>query len=75
MRPDDIVAMKNELYPLMDITKQNWNRVFNRWLPECQDKILSACANLTALSKKCKSAEQKNAIEIFVSCFKPLEQF
>lgn len=75
MRLDDVVAMKNELFPLMDITKQNWNRVFNRWLPECQDKILAACASLTVTAKNCKSAEQKNSIEILLSCFKPIEQF
>ena len=68
---DDVVQMKNEVFPLIDITKQNWNRVFNRWLPECQGKILSAAEKLKSIA--CKSSEQKNSVEILVSCFQPTE--
>lgn len=70
---DDIVPMKNEVFPLIDITKQNWNRVFNRWLPECQGKIFNASTTLKNIN--CKTSEQKNSIEILMSCFKPVEQF
>lgn len=70
---DDVVQMKNELFPLIDITKQNWNRVFNRWLPECQGKILSSVLSLKDLSSK--TTEQKNSIEILVNCFQPIEQY
>lgn len=70
---DDVIPMKNEVFPLIDITKQNWNRVFNRWLPECQGKILTAAESLKNIP--CKSSEHKNSVEILVSCFKPLDQF
>ncbi|CRL02980.1 CLUMA_CG016347, isoform A [Clunio marinus] len=70
---DDIVSMKNEVFPLIDITKQNWNRVFNRCLPECQGKILTAIEVLKTI--ECKTSEQKNSIEILLSCFEPIEKF
>lgn len=70
---DDVVQMKNVVFPLIDITKQNWNRVFNRWLPESQGKIFTAVASLKNLN--CKASEQKNSVEILVSCFQPIEQF
>lgn len=70
---DDVVQMKNEVFPLIDITKQNWNRVFNRWLPECQGKTLSSVTSLKNLTGK--TTEQKNSIEILVTCFQPIEQF
>lgn len=70
---EDVVQMKNEVFPLIDITKQNWNRVFNRWLPEGQGKILTAAESLKSIA--CKTSEQKNSVEILVSCFQPIEQF
>lgn len=70
---DDVVRMKNEVFPLIDITKQNWNRVYNRWLPECQGKILNATTSLKGIN--CKTSEQKNSIDILISCFRPVEQF
>lgn len=70
---EDVGSMKNEVFPLIDITKQNWNRVFNRWLPECQGKICTAVNSLKCLEGK--TSEQKNSIEILISCFQPLEQF
>ena len=70
---DDVVQMKNVVFPLIDITKQNWNRVYNRWLPECQGKIFTGVASLKSLN--CKTSEQKNSVEILVSCFQPIEQF
>lgn len=70
---EDVGPMKNEVFPLIDITKQNWNRVFNRTLPECQGKILTAVNSLKSL--ECKSSEQRNSVDILVSCFQPIEQF
>lgn len=70
---DDLVQMKNEVFPLIDITKQNWNRVWNRWLPECQGKIITASNNLRSIT--CRTSEQKNSVEILISCFLPVEQF
>lgn len=70
---NDVVQMKNEVFPLVDITKQNWNRVFSRWLPESQGKILSASSSLKKLD--CRSPEQKNSVEILFLCFQPVEQF
>lgn len=70
---EDVVQMKNEVFPLIDITKQNWNRVFNRWLPECQGKIFTAATNLKKIESK--SSEQRNSVEILISCFQPIEQF
>ena len=70
---EDVVPMKNQVFPLIDITKQNWNRVFNRWLPECQGKVFNAIESLKNLALK--TTEQKNSIEILMSCFQPIEQF
>lgn len=70
---EDVVQMKNEVFPLIDITKQNWNRVFNRLLPECQGKILATSESLKTIT--CKSTEQKNSVDILMSCFQPVEQF
>lgn len=70
---EDIVQMKNAVFPIIDITKQNWNRVFNRWLPECQGQIFAAVASLKNL--ECKTSEHRNSVEILVSCFQPVEQF
>lgn len=70
---DDVVQMKNEVFPIIDITKQNWNRVFNRWLPECQGKTLTASSSLKTI--ECRTSEQKNSVEILISCFQPVEQY
>lgn len=73
MKHEDAIAMKNELFPLMDITKQNWNRVLNRLVPENSASIISASAKLTELELSAKNSEQKNAISIVNCCFKPIE--
>lgn len=70
---DDVIPMKNEVFPIIDITKQNWNRVFNRWTPECQGKAFAVSESLKNIA--CKTSEQKNSVEILVSCFQPIEQF
>lgn len=72
---DDVISIKNQLFPLIDVTKQNWDRVVNRLPPESQSDVLKACSNIEALSGISKSSEQKNSIEILKSCFSPAEQF
>lgn len=74
MQPEDSIAMKNELVPLIDITKQNWNRVLNRLLPEKSLTILTACAKLNEMEKNTQVSEQRNALNLLNSCFKPIEQ-
>jgi hypothetical protein len=71
--PEDVKQMKDEVFPLIDITKQNWNRVFNRWLPENQGRVLAAAESLKKIAWK--SSEQKNSVDILVACFEPVEQF
>lgn len=74
MLMEDTVAMKNELFPLIDITKQNWERVLNRLLPEKSATLISATGKLKEwLQNKPKSPEQKNALQIMFSCFHPVE--
>lgn len=72
---DDVNVMKKCLFPLIDVTKQNWNRVINRVPPEHQSELLKACKILQLLENECKNSEQKNSVELLVSCFKPIEQF
>lgn len=73
---DDVVFMKNALFPLMDVTKQNWQRVVNRLPPEYHNNLINACTGLKNLEEICKNSEQKNSIEIILSCFyEPMEQF
>lgn len=69
---EDVISMKNHLFPLIDVTKQNWNRVINRLPPESQSDVLKACNTIEMLSGK--NSEQKNSIEILMSCFTPVEQ-
>lgn len=72
---DDVISMKNHLFPLIDGTKQNWNRVSNRLPPESQSEVLKACNTIEVLSGTYKNSEQKNSIDILKSCFQPIEQF
>lgn len=71
----DVNLMKKFLFPLIDVTKQNWNRVNNRVPPEHQSELLKACKMLELLGLNCKNSEQKNSVDLLVSCFKPVEQF
>jgi hypothetical protein len=66
---EDVINMKNALFPQMDVTKINWNRVTNRLPPEYQNNVLMACNSIKALN--CKNSEQKNSVEIILSCFQP----
>lgn len=71
---EDSPAMKNELFPLIDITKQNWERVLNRLLPEKSAILISATGKLKEWHEtKPKNQEQKNALQIMYSCFHPME--
>lgn len=70
---EDAILMKNELFPLIDITKQNWNRVLNRLVPEKSASIINASAKLSEMESQAKNSEQKHAINIMNSCFKPIE--
>ena len=71
---EDTLAMKNELFPLIDITKQNWERVLNRLLPEKSATLLSATRKLKEWDQSnAKSPEQKNALRILFACFHPVE--
>lgn len=73
---DDVVQMKNSLFPLIDITKQNWDRVINRLPPECQSNVLFACNSIKSIGANCKNNEQKNSIDMIVTCFQPpIDQF
>jgi hypothetical protein len=72
---DDVNLMKKCLVPIIDATKQNWNRIINRVPPEHQSELLKACKMLKILEESCKNSEQKNSVELLVSCFKPVEQF
>ncbi|KAG5678450.1 hypothetical protein PVAND_008122 [Polypedilum vanderplanki] len=71
---DDVIQMKSCLIPLMDVTKQNWERVINRLPPEYQNNVLTACNNIKTLEQNCKNVEQKNSIEIIIACFQPVNQ-
>lgn len=72
---DDTVAMKNSLFPLMDVTKQNWKRVVNRLPPEHHNNVINACNFILNLKDGCKNSEQKNSIQIILSCFQVAEEF
>lgn len=74
LQPEDAIAMKNELVPMIDITKQNWNRVLNLLLPEKSSILLSVGAKLEKLKDDCLVPEQKNALAVISSCFKSAEQ-
>ncbi|CAO1344760.1 unnamed protein product [Diamesa serratosioi] len=69
MTPDDCIAMKNELFPLIDVTKQNWTRVLNRQLPEFQDLLCSSCANIKNVKENCRNVDQKNATQFLFDVF------
>lgn len=72
---DDVCQMKKYLFPLIDITKQNWNRVINRVPPEHQSELLKGFKVLNLLKENCKNSEQKNSVELLVSCFKPVDEY
>jgi HEAT repeat-containing protein 6 len=71
---EDIIHMKNALYPLIDVTKQNWNRVINRLPPEFQNSVLIACNVIKKIGTEAKNSEQRNSSNIIVACFEPVEQ-
>ena len=69
---EDASDMENCLYPLIDITKENWKRVLNRLLPEKSASMLAASEKLKAwMESKNKNGERNNSIRIMSSCFQP----
>jgi HEAT repeat-containing protein 6 len=68
---EDISSMKSQIVPIFDITKQNWNRLYNRWSPEDQGNMLSAISHFEKLSIQ-HSSEEKS-IKFLINCFKPIE--
>ncbi|XP_070497280.1 HEAT repeat-containing protein 6 [Chironomus tepperi] len=72
---EDVIQMKNHLFPLMDVTKQNWDRVINRLPPESHNQVINACNSIKNMESNCKNSEQKNSIGIILSCFQSVEDF
>lgn len=69
---EDFSPMKMQLAQNFDVTKQNWNRVFNRWSPEDQGKVYSAVAHFEKSLIE-HSEEKEKSIQFLISCFKPIE--
>lgn len=72
---EDVTLMKKCLFPLIDVTKQNWNRVINRLPPEQQSELLKGFKLLKILGDDAKNSEQKNSVELLISCFKPVDEY
>lgn len=72
---EDVAQMKNYLFPLIDVTKQNWDRAINRSPPEYHNQVINACNSIKSLELNCKNSEQKNSISIILSCFQSVENF
>ncbi|KAL7049255.1 hypothetical protein ACKWTF_003643 [Chironomus riparius] len=72
---EDVIQMKNSLFPLMDVTKQNWNRVINRLPPEYHNQVINACNSIKNMESNCKNSKQNNSIGIILSCFQSVDDF
>ncbi|XP_058828789.1 HEAT repeat-containing protein 6 [Topomyia yanbarensis] len=66
---DDLLAMSNELLPLFDTVRQNWDRVINRILPEKAAKLFEAHVKLKELQPTVRNAETRGAVEMILNCF------
>lgn len=67
---EDFNQMKTQLVPIFDITKQNWNRVFNRWSPEDQGKMYASVAHF---EKILTGHSEEKSTQFLILCFKPVE--
>ncbi len=74
-RVGDMHPMRKFLFPLIDITKQNWGRVLSRLPPEQQSSVQCNINSLESLKLECKNSEQKNSHDILLDCFKTVDQF
>ncbi|XP_055530262.1 HEAT repeat-containing protein 6 [Wyeomyia smithii] len=66
---EDLVAMGNELLPLCDAVRQNWDRVVNRILPEKSAKLLETRVKLKGLQQSLQTSEVRSAFEVIFNCF------
>uniref|UniRef100_A0A1Q3FXF7 HEAT repeat-containing protein 6 n=1 Tax=Culex tarsalis TaxID=7177 RepID=A0A1Q3FXF7_CULTA len=67
---DDLPAMGQELLPLVDAVRANWDRVLNRILPEKSAQLIEANVRLREMQPLLKSAEAKTAAEMILNCFR-----
>ncbi|XP_038119587.1 HEAT repeat-containing protein 6 [Culex quinquefasciatus] len=67
---DDLPPMGQELLPLVDAVRSNWDRVVNRILPEKSAKMIEAHVRLREMQPLLKSSEAKTAAEMIMGCFR-----
>ncbi|XP_055629394.1 HEAT repeat-containing protein 6 [Toxorhynchites rutilus septentrionalis] len=66
---EDLIAMSQELLPLFDAVKQNWDRVVNRILPEKSAKLIEANVKLKELEPTLRNGDARSAAEMISKCF------
>lgn len=67
---EDLPLLENILMQHLDSTKQNWQRVINRMVPEKAHSLLMANLHLkNLLENETLSGEQKSAVQTMLECF------
>lgn len=73
---DDLLGIENVLLQHLDTTKQNWNRVINRMVPEKAASLLAAHFRLKNMyANEAGGIEQKNALHTLVTCFVSITEY